>query len=81
METFLVLHTDIWLSTNSQRVIGIASTFKNAIKMAKNDEDAVHDVRARTGHVVINKLIVNKNESDSQVFTTERDFDKHLIFI
>ena len=76
---FLVSHTDQWLSRDSFRTIGIASTLKNAIKLAKEDCDAVADVISGNGHIVISEFTMNEVDSDAQVFTTQTDENREKI--
>jgi len=79
MKMFLIYHTDIWQSWDSHRVIGIASDFDKAIKMAKKDKDAVADVKSNDGQIVIYEFTVDKFESEKQVFYTALDSDKEKI--
>lgn len=74
-KVFVVCDTDQWLSNNSIRTIGVASTLKKAIKMAQNDEDGVLNVISKNGHIVINEFILNEADC-SKVFSTENDDDK-----
>ena len=77
---FLVYHTDNWQSWSSHRVVGIGTTFNNAIKLAKQDKDAISDVKNNNGHVVIYEYQPNKIDSDKSIFCTSNDDDyKKLI--
>ena len=78
-QVFLVSHSDQWLSNNSFRTIGIASSLKKAVDMAREDLDAVADVILGEGCVVISSVTLNERDSDSQVLVTQNDEDKFEI--
>jgi hypothetical protein len=76
---YLVVHTDIWQSWNSLRIVGFDMTLSDAIKLAREDKDAVSDVRNEKGQIVIYKCENGELELGEQVFATDLDTNRLLI--
>lgn len=71
MEVYLSYHTDIW--HGNPRLIGVASSPEMAIEIAKEDKDAVADVKNNDGHVTVDEVAVDEKDSEHRIFDTELD--------
>ena len=78
-EIILVWHTDNWQTRSSYRLVGIAEDKKNAFKMLIEDKDAIQDVRAFEGKIVMENATLNKKDSSIEFFNSDKDADKKLI--
>jgi hypothetical protein len=80
METvILIYHTDKWQSWSSHRVIGIATDIEEALKLARQDKDAMADVISNDGQITMFEFEVNKKDSESQIFYTGNDKNLEML--
>ncbi len=74
-----ITHTDIHQSQSSERFIGLAEDVEQAIKLARQDNDAIQDVRENEGIIVFDWVTVGKLESEERISSTDFDDFKERI--
>lgn len=79
MQTLLIWHTDIWQTTSSYRLVGVASSKTKAFKLLQEDEDAISDVNSNDGIIIIERIKINIKDSGEEIFNTTSSADRQEI--
>lgn len=81
MQLIKITATDMWQGRDTQRLVGLAFDLEEAIKLARQDTDAMKDVASQNGHIVFDWITVGELESEERIGATDSDeFKAQLSF-